>query len=285
MTANASRPAGLILVLAMTALAGCATTPEGEPAADPLEPMNRKIYTFNDTLDEWVMKPVARGYQDVTPGVVRKRIGNFFFNLDEPRTMVNDLLQAKPVRFGKDTARFVINTTIGLGGLFDVAAKIGLERHEEDFGQTLGVWGFNEGTYLMLPFWGPSTTRGAVGLAGDWFTSPTRYLIDDFRIRAGLQVLDLIDTRARLLPTERIIEQSFDPYVFIREGYLQRRRAQTEDRGDAGRGPAGVSPPSDGGDLPPPPPGDRGGPPPPPPGDRQGPPPPPDSDTDDSDGS
>lgn len=227
------RAAPLLLVLA---LAGCATTggntedPYGTPTYDPLEPLNRAVYVFNDRFDRYLAKPAARGYRAVVPRPVRRGVTNFFANLWEPSIMVNDLLQGKFGHAASDLARFLTNSTIGVFGLFDVASGMGLERHDEDLGQTLGVWGFGEGPYLVLPFFGPSNIRDGVGLYGDLQMYPPTHLHDE-STRWNLYVLDAVDTRARLLDAGDILEQAAgeDPYVFVREAYLLRRRSQIQD--------------------------------------------------------
>lgn len=216
----------LWLLLACAALAtGCASIPgNGQPdPRDRFERFNRSVYKFNDALDRGVARPVARAYVAVTPRPVRIGVSNFLSNLSSPVTIVNDLLQGKIKGFGTDTARLVINTTIGIGGLFDPATKIGLAAGDEDFGQTLGKWGVRPGPYLMLPILGPSTVRDAFGRAGDQFAEPRNY-IDDPTVRYGLTALDLIDTRAGLLQTDDVLRRSFDPYGFVRNAYLQRRQ-------------------------------------------------------------
>ncbi len=223
-----SRLAPLCIVLVFTGvLAGCASNPEvmGDDNADPLEPFNRTVFTFNDTLDKAILKPVAQGYREVVPTFARDRVGNFFSNLDDVTVFVNDVLQLKGEQAAMDLSRIVYNTTFGLGGLFDVASSFGLPKHQEDFGQTLGYWGIGEGAYVVLPLLGPSTARGIAGRVGDSFTDPVGY-IDPLALRLGLQGTDLIDFRADLIPLERSFEEAaaIDPYSFQREAYLQNRR-------------------------------------------------------------
>ncbi|HSJ48560.1 MAG TPA: VacJ family lipoprotein, partial [Gammaproteobacteria bacterium] len=153
----------LTLVPALLLAGGCAQRPPHQEIADPLEPINRAIYQFNDKVDEFVLKPVAEGYQRVTPKPVQKGVHNFFQNLEEPIVIVNGALQGKPRQAASDSARFFFNTTFGVVGLFDVATSMGHPKHREDFGQTLGVWGFGEGWYLVLPLMGPSTVRDTSG--------------------------------------------------------------------------------------------------------------------------
>lgn len=211
-------------------LSGCATVPSGErDPRDRFERMNRSVYRFNDALDRGVARPVAKAYTRVVPQPLRTGVSNFFENLSYPTTIVNDLLQAKPKPFLRDTARFVVNTTFGLGGLFDPATQMGLPTGDEDLGQTMGRWGIPSGTYLVLPLLGPSSTRDLLGRAGDNLTSDPTLLIDDDATRYGLLALGLVDQRASLLQADSVLQQSFDPYVFMRNAYLQRREYQVRD--------------------------------------------------------
>ena len=165
---------------------------------------------------------MAKGYRKVTPALARQGVGNFFSNLAYPAVIVNNLLQGKAGAALSDTGRLLVNTTVGLGGLLDVASDIGLEEHDEDFGQTLAVWGVPAGPYVVLPFLGPSTLRDAVTRPADAALNGL-YYVDDASVRDKLVVLDIIDLRARLLVAESQIESSNDPYLFVRESYLQRR--------------------------------------------------------------
>lgn len=226
-----------LALLALALITACATAPEtheayGAPAYDPFEPVNRAVYTFNDRFDRYLARPVARGYRAVVPRPVRTGVSNFFANLWEPAIMVNDLLQGKVGDAASDLGRFLANSTLGVFGLFDVATGMGLERHNEDLGQTFGVWGFGPGPYLVLPFFGASSVRDGVGLYGDLQMYPPTYLNDE-STRWSVYVLDFVDTRARLLDAGDILEQAAgeDPYVFMREAYLQRRRGLVSDGG------------------------------------------------------
>ena len=215
----------IILVLAATAT-GCATT--SSPDNDPFESYNRKMTTFNITLDENVLVPVAKGYRKVVPQPLRNGVRNFFRNLREPYTMVNDLLQGKFSEAGQDAGRFVINTILGFAGFADVATELGIERNSEDFGQTLAVWGASPGPHLVLPFFGPSNIRDGVGLIPD-FTYSSAIGLEDSKAQLGVDIVRIIDTRTQFLGTEELLALQPDPYLFLREGYRQRRLAQIND--------------------------------------------------------
>jgi phospholipid-binding lipoprotein MlaA len=176
--------------------------------------------------DHYVLKPVAKGYQKVTPQVVRTGITNFFLNLRSPIVILNDLLQGKVRQAGGDTLRFVVNSTVGVVGIMDVGSRINLPLHDEDFGQTLGVWGVPSGPYLVLPFLGPSSVRDSIGLGGDYYSNPRRYLIPD-RWDWSLYAVDAVNTRAGLLDLEKIMQG--DRYLFIRDSYLQHREFLVKD--------------------------------------------------------
>lgn len=215
----------LVLLLGTTlGLAGCATTGDDRDPRDPLEDFNRSVFKFNDSLDRAIIRPVARGYARVMPAPVNQGVTNFFNNLSDVRSALNNLLQFKIGRAFSDVGRIAVNSTLGILGLMDVASNINLPRYNEDFGQTLGVWGFGPGPYLVLPVVGPSSGRDGVGFVVDWFTDPLYYL-DDPVVAWSLRGLDLVDTRADLLSASRVFEQAaLDPYAFIRDAYLQRRR-------------------------------------------------------------
>ena len=205
---------------------GCASLPAGanRVAHDPFEPMNRAIFAVNDTIDAALLKPVARVYVDYVHEGVREVFGNIFGNVADVWTAVNQLLQGKPVEAVGDLSRFVINSTLGFFGVADVASSFGFEKHREDFGQTLGVWGLGSGPYLVLPIFGPSSFRDSAGFGLDYATDPVR-AVNDIAIRNSGSVVRLVDTRAKLFPGEKLIEgASLDKYSFIRDGYLQRRR-------------------------------------------------------------
>jgi phospholipid-binding lipoprotein MlaA len=218
------------LVLAVLALSACAHHPADDPA-DPFESINRGVYKFNNTADQYVLKPAAKGYVAVTPSWAREGITNFFNNLFYPTTIVNDFLQAKFKQGTADTGRFVINSIWGVGGLIDIGARVGLPRHDEDFGQTLGTWGVGEGWFLMLPFLGPSDNRDIVGKGVDIFTNPVHYVPGRYDLPQYLTtfVLFNVNLRANLLSTDSLIESQFDQYLFIRTAYLQHRQALVYD--------------------------------------------------------
>ena len=218
---------GLGAALALT-LCACAHTPADDPS-DPLESINRPIFTFNMKADEYVARPVAKGYVKVVPDFARTGISNFFYNLHGPTVIINDALQGKFLQSGEDLCRFVVNTTFGLAGFLDPGTQIGLERHEEDFGQTLGKWGVGQGWYLMLPLFGPSTNRDLVGRGAGYATSITTWADVDYKTTIPLAVGELIDTRAQLLSADSVMDQQFDKYIFVRTAYLQHREALVYD--------------------------------------------------------
>jgi phospholipid-binding lipoprotein MlaA len=212
----------ITLPLALLILTGCASAPAKRDPRDPWERLNRSTSAFNDGLDRAIAKPVARGYQKVTPGFMRTGISNFFDNLNATTTIVNDVLQLHVKDFFSDSGRFVMNSTLGIAGFLDPASAAGLQRHTADFGQTLGKWGFHPGPYLVIPVLGPSDIRDAVGRVGDHYSVVAPYVLNTWP-SVGLGIAEAVDTRYRLLPTERLLEQSYDRYAFIRNAYLQRR--------------------------------------------------------------
>lgn len=196
---------------------------EAAEDSDPYESFNRKVYRFNSAVDRAVLKPLARGYDRLLPDTVQRRIGNLFRNLAEPTVAINNLLQGKVHDAFAVTARFLANTTLGIGGLFDVASQAGVPRQQEDFGQTLAKWGAQPGPYIVLPFLGPRTVRDSFGLVADWYTDPVTY-IDDESVRYSVRGLNLVDIRWQLMDASRVLEQATDDeYLFVREAYLQRR--------------------------------------------------------------
>lgn len=205
--------------------AGCATTQPIEPS-DPWEGWNRKVQNFNDGLDDYVMKPVAKGYQWVMPGFVDRAVSNVFSNIDDIGVTINDSLQGKFYQSGMDATRFIVNSTIGLGGLFDVSSMIDLPKHNEDFGQTLGFWGVSTGPYMVLPFFGSSSPRGIAGLVGDAAMNPVTYIGSPY-ISSGLFAINAIDVRADNLSTEKIANEAatFGRYEFFRDAYRAQRNS------------------------------------------------------------
>ena len=192
----------------------------GEEIDDPFEDLNRDIFIFNEKLDEKLLKPAALTYRKVTPQFARTGVTNFFNNLEEIDTTINQVLQGEIKYAFNDASRFVINSTIGLLGLIDVASKMGLERHEEDFGQTLGVWGFNSGPYIMIPFLGPSNPRDLLSRPISSFLSGT-FAMEDNDVKLTLVGIDALETRERLLDAETLIIG--DKYIFVKDAYVQSR--------------------------------------------------------------
>lgn len=210
-------------------LAGCVTIPaDRADARDPFEPLNRSVYAFNDGLDRALVRPVARGYKAHVPQPVQTGVSNFVSNAKYPVTLANNLLQGKPGAALNDLARLLLNSSIGLGGLFDVATRAGLERHDEDFGQTLGRWGVPSGPYVVVPFLGPYTVRDGIGSVADDFAEPRGYLADS-TLRWSFWALDKFDRRVRLLDADALLERTGDGYAFVRSAYLQRREYQVKD--------------------------------------------------------
>ena len=216
-----------LIILAVLSCAGCASTKTRTPS-DPIEPANRGVYKFNDALDRAVLKPTAKAYDKASPNWLKTGIGNFFTNLSYPFTIVNQLLQGKPKQAGQDTARFLINTTLGWGGLLDVASGAHLPHHDEDLGQTLGVWGMPPGPYLMVPFLGPSSVRDLPSRIVDSVFTPLSWG-DRTAYYWVAQGIDVVDTRARLLPLDSALERVYDKYGFIRDAYLQQRNYVVHD--------------------------------------------------------
>jgi phospholipid-binding lipoprotein MlaA len=212
-------------LLCLLLLSGCATVDAERDPRDPWEGFNRGVYSFNETFDQYVAQPVARGYVAVLHQEIRTRVSNFFANIQDLLIGANNFLQGKFEDGVNDWARFTFNSTFGLLGLHDVASDLGLEKHNEDFGQTLGRWGAGPGPYLVLPFLGSSTVRDATGTAVDWAVQPVGE-VRPTALRNTLYGLYFVDTRAQLLDASRILEEAaLDKYVFQRDAYLQRRRS------------------------------------------------------------
>jgi phospholipid-binding lipoprotein MlaA len=213
------------IVLALM-LAGCAT----QANKDPLEGLNRGIYKFNDTVDKAAIKPIAGAYKAVLPTPVRSGVNNFFGNLNTFVSTINNLLQFKFGNAFSEAGRFVINSTFGIAGVIDVASMDKIEKHTEDFGQTLGRWGVGNGAYLVLPFLGPSTLRDTAGLVVDTLAFDPITYVDNPATRNQLRVLKFVDKRAQYLPASDLLDEAaLDPYAFMRDAYMQRRAKQLSD--------------------------------------------------------
>jgi phospholipid-binding lipoprotein MlaA len=224
---RAWRAFGVCTVAALAA--GCATTSEYRNPNDPWEPFNRVVFQFNEDFDTAFLKPIAKGYQAITPAPVDRGITHFFENLADVRNTVNNALQFKMARAATSVGRIVVNSTVGVLGFMDVASNMNLPKYNEDFGQTLGAWGLPQGPFVVLPLLGPSTGRDTVGLVGDWYTDPLTY-VNDGGVAWGAKALRVIDRRADLLAASKVLEQAaLDPYSFVRDAYLQRRRSDIFD--------------------------------------------------------
>ncbi len=213
----------VMALMMLVALQGCATVAQPD-ARDPLEPFNRAVFSFNDVADKAVIKPVAKGYKAITPDWMRKGVGNFFNNLEDVWSAVNNGLQGRGLEFSDSVGRVMVNSTIGLLGIFDVASDLNIERHTADFGLTLGRWGVPPGPYLVLPFYGPRTLREVAGMPVDTRGMPV-YNIGDDATRTLLPVADVIDLRAKYLNAGDVLEgAALDAYSFRRDAYFQRQR-------------------------------------------------------------
>jgi phospholipid-binding lipoprotein MlaA len=241
----------LVAVLPLLAVAADDEPPARTPnTADPFEGFNRGVFAVNESIDKAVLVPVAKGYQKVVPQPIRTAVGNFFGNFGDAWSAVNHFLQGKPASGLDMTLRVATNTVFGIGGLLDIATEAGLERQEEDFGQTLGKWGFGAGPYLVIPLLGPSSVRDASALPLDRGVSPALAFKEDAD-RFGIVTLNFVDTRARYLSAGRLIDEvALDRYSFLRDAYLTRRRSQVYD----GEPPDAPEPEEDGPGEPPPPP-------------------------------
>jgi phospholipid-binding lipoprotein MlaA len=213
----------IALLLAASLLGGCASSPTRSPG-DPLEPMNRGLFAVHETADTYVMKPVVKVYTTIVPQVLRIGVSNFYNNIEDAVSAVNDLLQWKPNKLGDDLGRVMINTGFGMLGLIDIASDAGIERGNEDFGQTFAVWGIGSGPYLFIPFIGPSNFRDAAGLGVRLYVGPLGY-IDNVPLRNSLYGLGAVDLRYQAGDALDVIETAaLDRYTFIRNAYNQRRR-------------------------------------------------------------
>jgi len=217
-----ARPASLVACLII--ISGCASkqTIEQGDVLDPFEPVNRSIYRFNELADKYVARPVAKGYQFIAPSVIRTGVTHFFDNLSYPVDIINAVLQGKFKQAGLDTSRLVINTTIGVLGFMDPATDVGLAKHDEDFGQTMGVWGIPDGPYIMVPFFGPRTIRSGVGDLADLYVNPQFQLFSS-SVQTKLNIFWLIHQRSRLIGIDEEIQRAFDRYAFVRDAYMQNR--------------------------------------------------------------
>ena len=214
----------LILIFSITLLSACASVPGGPTEGDPFESYNRAMFSFNDTLDEYILKPVAEGYDAILPRPAKTGVSNFFNNINDIFVVLNDILQFKFQQAFEDASRLVLNSTIGLYGLIDVATPMGLPKHNEDLGQTLATWGVADGPYIVLPFFGSHTLRDTSDIIILAAYYPTNE-IENKDVLYGTIFLKTIDTRYKLLKVSRIVEQAaLDEYSFVRDAYLQNRR-------------------------------------------------------------
>lgn len=215
----------LKLGLLFSILTGCATYPANP---DPLEKFNRHIFTFNEKVDKVVLKPVAQTYKAVVPKPVDEGVTNFFSNINDVVVVTNDILQLKFKQAATDTTRLLLNSTLGIFGVFDIASKVGLPKHQEDFGQTLGYWGFGSGPYLVLPFFGPSSLRDLTGRGVDILADPRVYYADQAHLQnffMASDVVKIVDMRADYLDMEQVLDTAaLDRYTYLRDAYLQRRQ-------------------------------------------------------------
>ncbi|OED37542.1 hypothetical protein AB833_23175 [Chromatiales bacterium (ex Bugula neritina AB1)] len=227
----------LIATVVLSLTAGCATTRVEAPVNDPFEKVNRKIFAFNTHLDNYLVKPAAKGYKRVVPDPVEHGITNFFSNIFTVNVIVNDILQGKVRQTGNDVGRLVINSTVGLFGFIDVASRLGFKRNYETFGQTFGKWGIAEGPFIMLPLFGPSNLRSTIGRVPGSYTSYPRY-IDDTGTAIALQGTEIVAFRAELLGTDDLLEEAaLDPYIFLRDFWSRRHRSGVLDGQDSSDDP------------------------------------------------
>ncbi len=218
------------LVACLIVMSGCASqqTVEQGDVMDPFEPVNRSIFRFNELADKYAIRPVAKGYQFVFPAVIRTGVTNFFDNLSYPVDIINAALQGKFKQAGLDTARLAMNTTIGLLGFLDPATDAGLVKHDEDFGQTLGVWGVPQGPYIMVPIFGPKTIRSGAGDLAGLYVNP-QFQMFSSSVQTKLNIVWLINRRSNLIGIDKEIERAFDRYAFVRDAYIQNREYRLYD--------------------------------------------------------
>ena len=221
-------------------LSGCASVPATDPR-DPFEGFNRRVDSVNRSVDQAALKPAAKAYKSAVPGLVRAGVSNFFANLGVPWSAVNSLFQLKVANAAQNTMRFAVNTLLGLGGLLDIATDAGIERHKEDFGTTLAHWGVPPGPYLVLPIIGPSTLRDTVALPADWLGDPLR-LVAPVADRNALVGGRIVDTRARMLPLDPILDEALDGYTFMRDAYFQHREALVDGSREDGEDESSTDP-------------------------------------------
>ncbi len=210
----------LFLLMLLALPAGLVLAESEAKNPDPFEPFNRKMFALNDSLDTWLLRPIAKGYDWVMPDIAQRGVGNMFANMYDVNGAINSVLQGRFQRAAQCTGRFLVNSTLGIAGLFDVATPMGISPYRTDFGHTLAIWGFDTGPYLMVPVFGPRTIRSGTGTIFDTYTSVPAY-IEDVRLRNTLWGLELVDGRARLLNTDELI--TGDRYIFLRDAYLQSR--------------------------------------------------------------
>lgn len=234
---RARRVAIVCLCCLLVFAGGCATLGGTGDPRDPLEGLNREVFNFNEFMDQHLFDPIARVYNEVMPELLNRSVSNFFSNIDDLAVIANDVLQFKPGQAVSDIARFVFNSSIGIGGLFDVSTRLGLPKHDEDLGQTLAVWGIGSGPYLVAPFLGPMTLRSAAGYGVQTaFLTPIAYIGND-AYRAGVLSLDYVDFKADMLSTSKLIgAAALDKYEFEKNAYLQRRDNLIHDRDAASGG-------------------------------------------------
>lgn len=204
-------------------LVSCATVKNPN---DPLEPFNRAVYSFNHSVDYVIFRPLAIIYDTLTPNIAQKGVSNFFYNFYEPTRIINDILRAEFTHAAHDLGRLVINTSVGIVGLFDIASNVGLPRHRSDLGMTFAKWGYRESTFIMIPIFGPTTFRDGIGYVFDIYAFSPWLYINPPSVAWSLYGVEMLHKRAELLPADELIRDAMDPYVFVRDAYLQKRRSE-----------------------------------------------------------